>query len=294
MNAALLCFVCDFLDPDVAEAHGVTVVLHLQESFVIVLGVFANRMWAGPARAAGKLDVVLDLDAVVDDGKSGASGDFAFFVKDRAVEGDVIGLPLAGFATGIHQRLGTTIQSAALAVGIGDVFIAIEHLDFVLSHQKDSAIATALARALDLGGSGEFDVESAGAEFFFALNVARAGGGLERAINELPFRRLTIGSGPVFVSFLGAIEKNFGIGWRLGCGRVIGRRCDNFGLRLFRGIFLVHFDAIDKHVFDFFAILLTDFFGDDRWCGRQRSGSASDQGKRKHGFFLHKGCMVQR
>ena len=109
IDSTLLRVVWDFLDPDVAEAHGVAVVLHLQESFVVVLGVFANRVWAGPAGAAGKLDVVLDLDAVVDDGEFGASGDFAFFVKDRAVEGDVVGLPLAGFTTGIHEWLGTAI-----------------------------------------------------------------------------------------------------------------------------------------------------------------------------------------
>ena len=282
------------MDPDVAEAHGVAVVLHLQEAFVVVLGVFANRVRAGPARAAGKLDVVLDLDAVVDDGESGASGDFAFFVKEWAVEGDVVGLPLTRFATGIHERLGTTVESAALAVGIGDVFIAIEHLDFVLSHQKDPAVATALARALDLGGSGEFNVESAGTKFFFALNVARAWGGLERTINEFPLRRLTVGSGPVFVGFLGAIEKNFGICWCFGCGSVIGWRRDNFGLRLFRGIFLVHLDAIDEHIFDFFAILLTGFLGDDGRRGGDCSSGAGDQRERKDIFFLHKGQMVQR
>ena len=289
MNAALLCFVCDFLDPDIAEAHGVAVVLHLQESFVIVLGVFTNRVWACPAGAAGKLDIVLDLDAIVDDGEFGAAGDFAFFVKERAVKGDVVGLPLARFTAGIHERLGTAVESATLAVRIGDVFIAIEHLDFELSHQKDPAVAAALARALDLERSGEFNVESAGTKFFFTLDVTSAGGGLERAINEFPFRRLTVGSGPVFVGFLGAIEQNFGIGWCFGSGRVIGRRRDNFRLRLFRGIFLVHLDAIDEHVFDFFAILLTDFFGDDRRRGGDRSSGAGDQCERKEIFFLHKG-----
>ena len=106
------------MDPDIAEAHGVSVVLHLQKSFVIVFYIFASRVRSCPASAAVKLYVVLNDNAIVDDGEFGASGDFAFFVKDRAMEGDVIGLPLAGFATGIHHGWEVAVEAGGLAIGI--------------------------------------------------------------------------------------------------------------------------------------------------------------------------------
>lgn len=65
-------------EPDVAEAHGVAVVLKAEEAF-------------GPF--AGEFHLVVDEDAVVGDGEEDFVG-----CGIRAGEDDVVGLPFAGRA----------------------------------------------------------------------------------------------------------------------------------------------------------------------------------------------------
>ena len=51
---------------------------------------------------AGELDVVLDEDAVVKHGDTGGTEDLAVGIEARAVENDVIPLPLARGACGVY------------------------------------------------------------------------------------------------------------------------------------------------------------------------------------------------
>ena len=147
-------------------------VLNFQVSFVFVLFILSRGVGTVPTSAAGELDVVVDDYAVMDDMKFRLSGDFTFFVKDRAMECDVVSLPLAGFTAGVDEGFGAAVGSASLSVWVGDVLVAIEHLNFILPQEKNTAIPAPLAGALGDGWSGEFDMQSARSKFFFALDVA--------------------------------------------------------------------------------------------------------------------------
>ena len=68
-------------------------------------------------RGAFKLTQVMHDDAVVDHGESG----LAAFLS--ALEQDVIGLPFAGFAAGIHHGRVVAIEARGLAIGVGVVLI---------------------------------------------------------------------------------------------------------------------------------------------------------------------------
>ena len=55
-------------------------------AFVGVLGVFRGGVGAGPAGSAGELHIVMDEDAVVDDGETRLAGDLPGLVEERVVK----------------------------------------------------------------------------------------------------------------------------------------------------------------------------------------------------------------
>src|SRR5437899_1487409 len=75
------------------------------------------------------------------------------------MENDVIALPLARFAARIDERGGVAIKSASLAVEIGLVAVAIEHLNLVAALEIDAAVASSLTVAFHFGGRGPFDMQ---------------------------------------------------------------------------------------------------------------------------------------
>ena len=97
--------VLQLLDPDVAEAHGVAVILHLDRPLVAVLLVLGDRVRSAPAGSSGQHEVVVNDVAVVHDMELRLPRDVALLVEDRAVKGDVEGLPFAGLATRVDERL---------------------------------------------------------------------------------------------------------------------------------------------------------------------------------------------
>jgi hypothetical protein len=129
--------------------------------------------------------VILDKDAVVKDSDVGRAGKFAVF-ELGSMEDDVVGLPLSWLAAGINERGILTIDGAGHSVGIGWVLIGIENLNFVEAHQKDAAVAASLVFALNQFGGGPFDMELAGAEGLFGLNVAGAREDFDIAVFEFP------------------------------------------------------------------------------------------------------------
>ena len=80
----------EFADPNVAEADGVVVVLEGDWKFV---GVGFVGL-AGDGRALD-FDVVLNENAVVEDGDSAETYEFPVFIEFGGMENDVVGLPLA-------------------------------------------------------------------------------------------------------------------------------------------------------------------------------------------------------
>ena len=74
-------------------------------------------------------------------------------IEPRPREQDVVGLPFARLAAGIHRRRLLLVERTALAVGVGEgsvgaVFKRIEHLDLVLLHQEHARVAASLTLAL--------------------------------------------------------------------------------------------------------------------------------------------------
>jgi len=95
------------------------VVLEHDGAGVTVSLVVGDGVGVDPAGAACQRDMVLDHDAVLDDGERRLPRDLAIRVKLGAVIDDVIALPLARLATGIDQRDGPAIQRRATAPRTG-------------------------------------------------------------------------------------------------------------------------------------------------------------------------------
>jgi hypothetical protein len=118
-------------DPDVAIANGIAVILQLQWGFVWTGNVGGDIADGG---ASVDFGVVLDEHAVVEDGYAGGFEDFAGRVDVGSVENDVVGLPLPRWARSIHERWILAVDGGSLTVGVGFVFVGIEHLNFVEPH----------------------------------------------------------------------------------------------------------------------------------------------------------------
>ena len=84
--------------------------------------------------------------AIVEHGHIGRSEQRSVRVEFRGFEHDIIGLPFTWRPAGIYQGWLPAVQGGRGAVSVGLVLIGIEHLNFVLLHEVDAAIAILLAR----------------------------------------------------------------------------------------------------------------------------------------------------
>src|SRR2546425_449487 len=130
----------------------------------------------------------------------------------RAVEHDVIGLPLTGGAAGVRERRILAVHGGRLTVGVGAVLIRIEHLDFVAAHQEDAAVAALLALALGRRGGRPLDVQLAVAEGAGRVDAAAPAHDLHVPVRHLPAGRLRRVSFPTRETL--AVEQHNRVGWR--------------------------------------------------------------------------------
>ncbi len=170
------------------------------------------RVGAVPACATIEC-FVLDKDAVVQDDKFSTPDYFTFFVEDRAGEENVVSLPLTGFPAGVEGWFRASVKCAGLTVGVGraDVIVRVENLHFIFVHQRNAAIAAALAFAFGVGWRHPFEVELAGTKFLFGFDRASFDHNFHGAISEqfpIVIRVLGPGAVPVIHRFLGAIEQD--------------------------------------------------------------------------------------
>src|SRR5262245_16933625 len=105
--------------------------------------------------AAGELDGVVDLDAVV------PHGDLGDLLLGRrigrvALELDVVGLPRQRREAHVDAGRFLAIEAAAL-VGLAFEAEAVEHLDLVLAVKVDAAVAAALAAGAGLERRAKLD-----------------------------------------------------------------------------------------------------------------------------------------
>lgn len=139
---------------DVAEADRVAVVLEDDGAFGF-MGLVSGECFEGDGAEDG--GVVADQDAVMEYGEVGWGFEGVVLFKMWGFEDDVISLPIAGLAGGIDEKVSLTING----VGIGEIMLGVEDLDFVTAKHHDAAIASALAFTFWGVGRREFKVELA-------------------------------------------------------------------------------------------------------------------------------------
>src|SRR5688572_29042129 len=106
-----------------------------------------------------QLDIVLNQNAVVQECDPRRLEQPATSVETRTPENDVVALPLAGRTADIDQWRILAVNGSSLPVGIGLVFIGVEYLNLILSHQENAAIATPLALAHGRHGRRPFHMQ---------------------------------------------------------------------------------------------------------------------------------------
>src|SRR5215472_15187994 len=197
-------------NPDVAEAHRITVILQGQRCFVGARFIGWPRL---VRRWARQFDVILHQHAIEENRHSRGAKQLSLWIEARAVKNDIVGLPLARGTSRIDQRRILAVDGRGLAIRVGLVVIRIEHLNFVIAHQKDAAIAALLALASWRNRLGKLDVKLTIAEGFFRVDVAGLGNDLEIAVFDFPLRRTFILRGPLIE--IPAIEEHDGVRWSL-------------------------------------------------------------------------------
>src|SRR5262245_52920489 len=110
-------------------------------------------------RGAGVFTLMMQDHSVMDDGDIGFFNDLLGGIPARRLEDDVVTLPLSRGFAGVHQRRDLAIEGATLAIRVGGILVGIKDLHLVDAIEKNPAVAAALAVALDLGGSGELQMQ---------------------------------------------------------------------------------------------------------------------------------------
>src|SRR5678815_4202569 len=140
-------------------------------------------------RRPGQHDVVLNEDAVVQDGEPRRTRDLARRIESRPMEDDVVRLPLAGRATRVHERRELPVDRRGLAVRIRLVLVRVEYLHLVAPHEEDTAVAALLTLTHSREWGHPFDVELGITERVARDDPAGAGRHLHISLLDLPPRR---------------------------------------------------------------------------------------------------------
>src|SRR5690606_7881323 len=157
--------------PDIAEADLGVVVLQVDRG----AAVWCVRRRTAVFGGAGDDRVVLDQNAVVQHGDARGRKQSSAFGEARRLPDDVIDLPLARRARGVHQRDRLLVDRGRLAIGIGGVAVTVEHLQFVALLQEDAAVAAVLAiEAIGRGRTAPFDVQLDVAELLAGADALAA------------------------------------------------------------------------------------------------------------------------
>ena len=173
--------------------------------------------------------MVVHDDAVVDNCGIGRA-DQVDAVKTRCRPQNVVGLPLAGGTAGVDQRRIFAVYGSRNTVGVGRIFIAVQDLYFVASHEKDAAVAPPLTISLDFGWAGKLQVSTYVAKVGIGLNIARARHDFHIAIFNFPARIATANAAPT--REVTAVKEHDGVSRCLtnGICRNYDARCRSLGV----------------------------------------------------------------
>ena len=102
--------------------------------------------------------VVLQNDAVLDNGDAGGNAVGSVFLENRGGVDDVVYIPFARFTHGVCQWRCLFVDTAGLAVHVCFVVVAVEYLNFVHPLHEDAAVAASLAGSGDVFRNAPFDM----------------------------------------------------------------------------------------------------------------------------------------
>ena len=160
-------------DPDVAEADGSAgVAVRLQTDRAIAVYYCTGE--ADILGGAEDFGVVLEKYTVLDYSYIGTIEICAVFFEYGSGVDDVVSVPLAGFAHGVDKRGCLFVKTAGHAVYVCFVVVAVEDLYLIFVLEEHTAVAAALAFALDSFGYSPFEVQLEAAERLTGNDVAFA------------------------------------------------------------------------------------------------------------------------
>ncbi len=196
--------------PNITVAYQISVILEYDRAIAM-----SDVFWKTDVLAGSfYFRVVLHHDAIVDDGDTARRSSNAVNAPTRGGVDDVVGLPFAGRAAGIHKWYRLFVNRGSLPIWIGCIVETIEHLHFVAALQEDAAVASALALSLYHGRCPPFDVQLAVAKYFFGKNIPRIGLDGHGTILHFPLGGCAVFMGE-FVE-IRPVEQHDGIAWSSG------------------------------------------------------------------------------
>lgn len=133
--------VSEFSDPDITKANGFPMILQHNGATSVRLDPGATPRDRFPLNRG----VELDHDAVMQYSDVGRAEYLPVFVEVGCGENDVKSLPLSRWSGDVDERHGLLVNRPRLAIGIGEVLIAIQYLQLVHSLNDDAAVAAILA-----------------------------------------------------------------------------------------------------------------------------------------------------
>src|SRR5438477_10327781 len=115
--------------------------------------------WSAIESRSLYLDVILNQDAVMNDGEVRRRHDLAIFIHSRSAKENVIALPLTRFAARVHQRDMLFVNACRLSIRVSAIVVRVEDLNLVVSLKKYAAVPSLLSFAFDFCGSAPLDVK---------------------------------------------------------------------------------------------------------------------------------------
>ncbi len=138
-------FLFEFSYPDVSKADWIAVILKGKGKFIRM------RFERGPFLVdcgTRQLGIIMHQDPVMEHDHPGGTDKVSLLVKVWPSKYDIVCLPLPGGTTGINQWRILAINGCGHAIGVGGVFVAIEHLDFIDIHEENTGISAFLSISL--------------------------------------------------------------------------------------------------------------------------------------------------
>src|SRR5690606_22073308 len=141
--------------------------------------------------------IVLYQHSVMEHRNAGLTGKDTIGIESGRSPDNVIGLPLAGSFCRVYQWNTLFIDATRLAVGIGAIVVAIQHLYLVQSLHEDTAVSTPLPFTHNLGRRSPLHMQLVVSEFLLGADTSFTTDHGKSTIGHFPLG----GRGAVFLTY---------------------------------------------------------------------------------------------